>query len=124
MSRQSNVAANVAEFNTHPNSSGQEHTRTLVPALLHEEHAELIEALDLLDDGMVDTSHVARELADVVYVAYTTAWAWGIDLDAALDEIHRAAMDKVEANVRRESDGKIIKPPGFVPPDMSKAVAR
>lgn len=47
------------------------------------------------------------------------AWA---KLDAALAEVHRANMHKARAGVRRE-DGKIIKPPDFVPPDMSRAVS-
>lgn len=109
--------AMAREFNEHPNASGQEFTRGLVPILLLEEHDEIQEALR---EG--DRAHVARELADIVYVAFTTAWAWEIDLDTALAEIHRAAMDKVRANVRRKSDGKIIKPPGFIPPDMTEAI--
>lgn len=111
----------VAEFNEHPNSSGRAHTQALVDTLLREEVEELRIELDF--DGPVDLRAVARECADVVYVVYTAAWAFGIDLDAALAEVHRAAMDKMEANVRRPEDGKIIKPPGFVPPDMSAAVA-
>lgn len=59
-------------------------------------------------------------MSDVIYVTYGSAWAFGIDLDAALREIHRAAMDKMNAGVRR-ADGKILKPPGFVPPDMTEA---
>lgn len=80
-----------------------------------EEHAELVEALD---EG--DLRHIARELADVVYVAYGTAHAYGIDLDAALREVHRANMQK--ANGPRRADGKAMKPAGFVPPDMTEAV--
>lgn len=41
-----------------------------------------------------------------------------------LAEIHRAAMSKLNppgGRVVRE-DGKICKPPGFVPPDLSGAV--
>lgn len=88
--------------------------------LHEEEHIELIEALN---DG--DRAHIARELADIVYVAYGTAHAFDIDLDAALEEIHRAAMSKLDppgGRVVRE-DGKILKPPGFVPPDMTEAIA-
>lgn len=45
---------------------------------------------------------VARELADVVYVAYGTALIADLDLDAALAEVHRANMSKLGA------DGKPI----------------
>lgn len=131
----SEAARAVAELNEHPNSSGKEATRQLAYTLIKEECAELIEAAGVAHAKMSCgceycqkkyrhvLSCVARELADVVYVAYTTAWAHDLDLDAALAEIHRAAMSKMEANVRRE-DGKIIKHPGFTPPDMTEAVSR
>lgn len=109
------TAAMLAEFHAalpDPNSRSAALRKTL-----HiEEHDELIEALD---DGY--PADIARELADVVYVAYGTAFSLGIDLDAALREVHRACMDKAHAGCRRE-DGKIIKPPGFIPPDMTEAV--
>jgi predicted HAD superfamily Cof-like phosphohydrolase len=63
---------------------------------------------------------VARELADVVYVAYGTALALGIDLEVALGEVHRANMSKVDGP--RRADGKVLKPDGFVAPDMSAAI--
>jgi predicted HAD superfamily Cof-like phosphohydrolase len=113
-----------------------------------EEHRELIEAIT---EG--NRAHIARELADVVYVAYGTAHAYAIDLDVALVEIHRAAMRKLDPHCPRcdgrktiasnfgtlrdpcpacggtgrgerrvRDDGKILKPEGFVPPDMAAAV--
>lgn len=111
------LASMLAEFHSHQNATPPTNDAALRPTLHEEEHRELIEALA---EG--DVAHIARELADVVYVAYGTAWVYGIDLDAALAEIHRAAMDKMRAGLRRD-DGKIMKPPGFVPPDMSRAVA-
>jgi NTP pyrophosphatase (non-canonical NTP hydrolase) len=74
-------------------------------------------------DEDVDRAHLARELADVVYVTFGTAHAFDIDLDAALAEIHRAAMSKLDpATMRVRDDGKILKPEGFIPPDMSQAI--
>lgn len=114
------AARNAREFHTHPNSLGSGTNGHAIRRTLHEEeNAELIEELDRVPP---DRGKIARELADVVYVAYGSAWAYGIDLDAALEEIHRAAMDKMRAGLRRE-DGKILKPPGFVPPDMSWAIS-
>jgi predicted HAD superfamily Cof-like phosphohydrolase len=81
-----------------------------------EEHAELVEAI-----ASEDRAAIARELADVVYLAYGTAHAYAIDLDVALAEVHRANLQK--ANGPRRADGKAMKPEGFVPPDMSGAVA-
>lgn len=135
--------------------------------LHEEEHRELIDELadkrlgiDVWEpkpDHEVDRAKLARELADVVYLAYGTAHAFDIDLDAALAEIHRAAMSKLDppcpnpfcdggmvtcgtwgVNAFRaacrlcggsgkgerivRNDGKIMKPSGFVPPNMSGAV--
>jgi NTP pyrophosphatase (non-canonical NTP hydrolase) len=106
----------LAEFHaavSHPETDGLWLRRTLHD----EEHAELVEALELGDRGQI-----ARELADVVYVAFGTACAAGINLDAALAEVHRANMHKATAGIRRD-DGKVIKPPDFKPPDMSAALA-
>lgn len=124
----SNAARWLAEFHEHPHALPETtNTQALRRTLHEEEHHELIEALEIAGAPLAPGSErtalgmVARELADVVYVAYGTAWAFGIDLDAALAEIHRCAMVKMDAGLRRE-DGKILKPPGFVPPDMTAAI--
>lgn len=114
----SEAARMLAEFEGHPHSRPT--SLSLELTLHREEHAELQRELELGEDAL-DRARLARELADVTYLAYRSAHVHGIDLDAALREIHRAAMDKIAANVRR-SDGKILKPPGFVPPDMSSAL--
>ena len=87
---------------------------------LHEgEHRELVEALASLDDVAI-----AHELADVVYVAYGTAHSLGIDLDLAVRLVHEANMRKAGPDGRFTLDehGKVVKPPGFVPADVSTAV--
>jgi predicted HAD superfamily Cof-like phosphohydrolase len=101
---------------------------TMVPAelaetrqrLLEEEVAELAEA-----QRAGKLSDIARELADVVYVAYGTAVSYGIDLDAVLAEVHRANMTKLrpdgQAPVR---EGKVHKGAGFRPPDVSGVLNR
>jgi predicted HAD superfamily Cof-like phosphohydrolase len=91
--------------------------------------------------------HVAREMADVAYTLYGDALALGIDLDVALAAVHAANMAKLPdcANcggdgsvgvsecpachytgkgkqIKRESDGKVLKPKGWQEPDMSRAV--
>jgi predicted HAD superfamily Cof-like phosphohydrolase len=79
--------------------------------------------LTLHEEEDVDRARLARELADVVYVAFGTAHAFAIDLDAALAEVHRAAMSKLDpATMVVREDGKILKPPGFIPPNMREAI--
>lgn len=135
---------------------------TLRVKLHDEEHLELVEELTEVGplgfrsprpDGEVDRAKLARELADVVHLAFGTAHAFNIDLDAAIEEVHRAAMRKVDppcpnwfckdgmveiCGPRRayceickgtgkgerkvREDGKVMKPEGFIAPDMSRAV--
>lgn len=112
----------LAEFHEHPNALVEgTNTQRLRRTLHDEEHAELMHELEEAAAGRADLAQIARELADVVYITYGSAWAFGIDLDAAVAEVHRAAMDKMAAGLRRE-DGKILKPPGFRPPDMTAAI--
>ena len=83
--------------------------------LLSEEVGELDRAID---EG--DLLAIARELADVIYVTYGTAVTYGIDLDAAVVEIHRANMSKLDEKgdpIVRE-DGKVLKGPNYEPPNL------
>lgn len=84
--------------------------------LLAEEVGELVEAV-----AGGDLVQIARELADVVYVAYGTALTYGIPLDQVIAEVHRANMSKLAGGVR-VADGKVTKPSAFVPPDVAKAL--
>jgi len=91
--------------------------------LHREEHYELARELKY-PDCLIDRAKLARELADVVYVAFGTAHAFAIDLDAALAEVHRAAMSKLDpATMVVRADGKVLKPPGFMAPDMTEAIS-
>lgn len=129
----SDAAQMLAEFHrvfAHPDDTDE--LRRSCRAVLHaEEHAELMDALKWANAPLAPGSErialegLARELADVVYVAYGTALTYGIDLDAALAEVHRANMSKLGADGRpiQREDGKVIKGPNFEPPDMTRALA-
>ncbi|WP_103064309.1 bifunctional GNAT family N-acetyltransferase/nucleoside triphosphate pyrophosphohydrolase family protein [Actinomyces qiguomingii] len=72
------------------------------------------------DDGTRDTVEAADALADLVYVIYGMALETGIDLAAVLAEVQRSNMSKLGADgkpIYRE-DGKVLKGPGFFPPDV------
>lgn len=115
MSANADMLAEFHQTFAHPDTDAL----WLRPTLHNEEHDELIGALE---SG--DREQIARELADVLYIAYGTAHVYGIDLDAALAEVHRANMSKVGEDgqpIRRE-DGKVLKGPQFRPPDMSGAL--
>ena len=87
--------------------------------LLAEEAAELFEAID---EG--DIEHIAAELADVLYVVYGTALTYGIPLDAAVEEIHRSNMSKLDErnNPIMRHDGKVLKGQRYTPPDLHRVL--
>ncbi len=83
--------------------------------LIKEEFEELLEAfeernnLELADAG-----------ADLVWVVCGLMARLGIDLDAAWDEVRRTNWAKADGP--RRADGKILKPEGWEPPDMTVAL--
>jgi predicted HAD superfamily Cof-like phosphohydrolase len=92
--------------------------RRLRARLVREESRELRRAL-----RAGDTSQVAKELADLVYVAYGTALSEGIELDVALAEVHHSNLTKlVDGKPVMRRDGKVLKGPNYRAPDMSVAV--
>lgn len=103
--------------------------------LITEEYHELMEALDNAalsvenpaDDHSQEEAltHVYKELADLVYVCYGLDVKIGSRLDDVLEIVHQNNLSKVwpDGKVhRRPSDGKILKPEGFMPPDISLAL--
>lgn len=56
---------------------------------------------------------VAKEMADVMYILYGTAGAYGFDLDVVFDLVHQSNMTK--DGIIRE-DGKLTKGPGYRDP--------
>ena len=96
-------------------------TRSDLRASLHsEEDKELREAI-----FAQDLEAIAKELADLIYIAAGTALEFGIPLDRVWDEVHRSNMAKVDpvtGRVRYREDGKVLKPEGWTPPDIAKVL--
>lgn len=84
--------------------------------LLVEETGEFADA-----SAKNDIVGIADALADIVYVAYGAAVTYGIDLDAALREVHRSNMSKLDEHGRPvyRQDGKVLKSARYRPPDIS-----
>lgn len=78
-----------------------------------EEFDELCEAMA---DG--DMPKIADSIADLIWVLTGTAVRFGIDLPEVWDEVRRANMAKFGPGSRRRDDGKLLKPPGWVAPDI------
>ncbi len=83
-------------------------TAALRVRLIQEEFDELREAMTA-----EHLPHIAKELADLLYVVYGTAVACGIDMEPVFREVQRSNMSKVGGSKR--DDGKWIKPPTYSP---------
>lgn len=89
--------------------------------LLAEEFTEFILALEEKNpEKLLDA------LADIVYVTYGVALDAGYDLDGALNRVHAANMRKLgpDGNPIIDEDGKVQKPEGWTPPDLSDLVEK
>jgi predicted HAD superfamily Cof-like phosphohydrolase len=98
--------------------------RILRLELIREEVDELREALGLVDGNAGTYAHdrasfvdTADALADIAYLVIGSAVEWGIPLPEILEEVHRSNMTKEPGNNR--ADGKILKGPGYSPPDIA-----
>lgn len=67
-----------------------------------------------------DRPAMAKELGDVVVVAYGAAITHGLDLDLAVYLVHKSNMTKSHDHVR--ADGKLLKGPDYRSPDMAPAL--
>lgn len=83
---------------------------------------EYLEVTDELEAEEVDRAKLTKELVDLLYVTYFAGVTFGIDLDAAFDEVHRSNMSKLGLDgkpVVRE-DGKVLKGPNYTPANMER----
>jgi predicted HAD superfamily Cof-like phosphohydrolase len=81
--------------------------------VLDEECDELIAATE-----QGDVVGIADACADLVYVAYGTAFTYGIPLDRVLAEVHRSNMMKDPGPT-----GKAVKGGRYSPPDVAGVLA-
>lgn len=94
--------------------------RILRQRLMTEEYMEYKEA-EVVDN---DLEKIARELADIIYIACGTACVYGIDLNRVMAEVHRSNMDKLGPDGKPvyRPDGKVLKPDNWTPPNIKRAV--
>lgn len=85
--------------------------------LIAEETVEVQEAMESRN-----LHDIAKELCDLLYVAYGAADAYGIPIDKCFDVVHSSNMSKLDENgnpIFRE-DGKILKSNLYTPADLTK----
>ena len=110
---------------------GQKHSNTPVPQndlsnlylkLIHEEYEEFREAL--VDDDDAEQLDACFDMMWVI-IGYMKSRGW--DCEAAWDEGAKSNLIKIDpttGKVIRREDGKILKPEGWTPPDLTKFVKK
>lgn len=102
----------------------QRHPYTPVARSPHKTLTWLHDALmDLLLDAEVEVNlpEWADACADIDYVVEGARIAFGIDGEPILQRVHAANLKKLGGPIR-ESDGKRLKPEGWLPPDIEGAL--
>lgn len=124
--RMSLLLEEVAEvMDSFQGEQGNRHSRTIEKLTLSVERSQywsnLIENSDVYN---ADLQHIAKELADLVYVTYGMAHELGVDLDAVLEEVHSSNMSKLDEDGKPmyNEQGKVMKGPNFRPADLSMIV--
>ncbi len=92
-------------------------TYHLRDSLIREEISELQMAM-----RASDLPGIADAIVDSIYVLLGTAISFGIDIRPCWDLVQAANMAKEGGATR--IDGKILKPPGWVAPDIAGELAR
>lgn len=88
-------------------------------ALIKEELGELKEAM--LENDIVET---ADAIADILYVVYGAAVAFGIDIDEVFQEVHSSNMSKLDedGNAIFDEMGKVMKGPDYFRPNIAQVL--
>ncbi len=86
-------------------------------AAIEESYTSLAGAINDIGSINVDLPAFIDGLADMEYVQEGTRIEFGVNGYPIAEEVHRANMTKASGPVRE--DGKKLKPPGFVPPDIA-----
>jgi predicted HAD superfamily Cof-like phosphohydrolase len=89
-------------------------------SLINEEHQELLEAT--LSDDRIEQLDA---LIDILVVTIGAIHSMGADAEGAWKEVMQtnfAKIDKETGKVRKREDGKVLKPVGWTPPNLTPYV--
>ena len=70
--------------------------------------------------------HALKELADLVFVCYQFAAAFGLDLDTAMRRVYESNMSKLGEDGKPiyRADGKVLKGPNYKRANVSDLIPR
>lgn len=90
--------------------------------LIDEEHQELLEAT--LSDDQVEQLDA---LIDILVVTIGAIHSMGADAEGAWKEVMKTNFAKIDSEtgkVRKREDGKVLKPVGWMPPELAPFVSK
>jgi predicted HAD superfamily Cof-like phosphohydrolase len=90
--------------------------------LIDEEHQELLEAT-LAEDKVEQLD----ALIDILVVTIGAIHSMGADAEGAWKEVMKTNFAKIDSEtgkVRKREDGKVLKPIGWVPPELAPFVSK
>jgi len=90
--------------------------------LINEEHQELLEAT-LAEDPVEQLD----ALIDILVVTIGAIHSMGADAEGAWKEVMKTNFAKIDSEtgkVRKREDGKVLKPVGWVPPELAPFVSK
>ena len=98
-------------------------TLSLQGELIVEESIEVEDAFVDLDLGITNRrakEHLLKELADLTYVCFQAAAAFGWDLEEAFRRVHESNLSKLGEDGKpiRNELGKILKGPNYTEPSL------
>jgi predicted HAD superfamily Cof-like phosphohydrolase len=88
--------------------------------LIREEATELFDAM-----ALNNRPEIFDALLDLIVVTVGAGLSAGFPMAAGWEEVIRSNMDKVDPEtgmVRKRSDGKILKPEGWKPPNLAELI--
>lgn len=91
-------------------------------SLIKEEYKELSEAIN--NNDQVETLDA---LIDILVVTIGTIHSAGYDAEGAWKEVmatNFAKIDKETGKVRKREDGKVLKPVGWMPPELGQFLSK
>lgn len=120
MSELFELACTVAK----PDDTGSQKEKAL--AILNDAMSKIDTNGEVFSEDPAETcANQADAIVDFSYYGLNVAAAHGIQMDPIFRLVHQANMTKVEYTIsRRGTDGKILKPPGFQPPDITAEIKR
>jgi predicted HAD superfamily Cof-like phosphohydrolase len=85
--------------------------------LILEEYVELVTALAVED--LKDTADACTDLITVIIGLMNNL---GLPFESLWKEVHRSNLSKIEKDIQKREDGKVIKPNTYTPPNIENII--